>query len=94
MKKLLIPIVLVVACFSVNAQSKPEKIITLKLTESQVNLIINSLSDRKISECIDTYVSVRMQTMTQLMDPSEVKTIIDTVKPALKLPVTNTKPKN
>ncbi len=91
MKKLFIPIVLILSSLSIKAQQVPEKTITLKLTVPQVNLILSSLGDRKLGESIDTYLAIRMQALTQLTDTTVIKSDTTKVKPK-KLPETKSLP--
>ena len=90
MKKLFIPIVLVLSSLTIRAQQAPEKTVTLKLTVTQVNLILTSLSDRKLAESIETYLDIRMQTISQLnpvnINPDSANLKIDTTKPVAKKP--------
>ena len=70
MKRLFVPILLF-STLAIKAQQPqpPAKIVTIKVTVQQANLILQALGDRKLSEGIDIYLSIYNQVQGQLSTP-------------------------
>jgi len=91
MKKVFIPLALLLLSFGLKAQTPQQaaqtKQVTISISVAQAQQLLDALADRKLGESIDLYLSIRSQVITQLT-PTAPK--IDSTNHGTKAPVKKT----